>query len=608
MAANKVINNALLKNAWPHGTSSKKSQYPTGKAYGTFKNLLNIAFPNHSQWKNVQVGKGAGAAIFVATIIRATGIDSQFPRTLSKQQEYFKGTEWKDKFTKMKNSQAQAGDLQISNKNVRLIAVPNIISTTKDTYVAQASYKHKYYGQILKKTNVKSGDYTTYRAKTSESSKIDIHETLVEKDRGYITQSKKIFQEIQDYAQKEKITNLAVAVSGVLNKLTSNVDYDDLVKNYYDIVINECKRALLQITTTDQNQMDYLLNQLDELLANNADEAIIEAQSARIDALADNLKDTSQMESFLYQLRLRKLALQMQKEHEEDRDSHFFTEVFLKDQTEEGGIQYEIINKYNQLDKEYKLSLNASYEQLNYLVDEKYTKKFNQYNQNLNQVNVKINDLKDAIRAKSKDYFTVQDEIDKINDDIVAIQDRISLFEKENFSDEYAYWNKNVILNPNVLNFWLEFLDTTGELSQFNIGLIGDRPKTINDTNATSIYFREIPHLIYIAPDETHDSSSFTGYTTVNIDSGLNNLFTLSAQKKSVKDVIDENLYNYAYCAEEINVTAIPIYYLNPGIITSIYDKNSNINGNYVINTISLPLTYNGNMTLTASKMPSRIL
>jgi hypothetical protein len=41
--------------------------------------------------------------------------------------------------------------------------------------------------------------------------------------------------------------------------------------------------------------------------------------------------------------------------------------------------------------------------------------------------------------------------------------------EKENYyyenNDEHKYWNKSVYTQPEVLNFWFDFLDTEGELN-----------------------------------------------------------------------------------------------------------------------------------------------
>lgn len=84
-------------------------------------------------------------------------------------------------------------------------------------------------------------------------------------------------------------------------------------------------------------------------------------------------------------------------------------------------------------------------------------------------------------------------------------------------------------------------------------------------------------------------------------------MFTISAQGKSAKDKIDEMLYNYSYCVENINITAIPVYYLEPNTRIFVHDEESKINGEYLINTITIPLTYNGTMSISATKIAERI-
>jgi hypothetical protein len=57
---------------------------------------------------------------------------------------------------------------------------------------------------------------------------------------------------------------------------------------------------------------------------------------------------------------------------------------------------------------------------------------------------------------------------------------------------------------------------------------------------------------------------------------------------------LDELLYNHSYCTESINISAIPIYYLDVNTRISVCDELSKINGEYIVSRISLPLTYNG--------------
>ncbi|MBP3801492.1 MAG: hypothetical protein J6I85_05690 [Clostridia bacterium] len=66
-------------------------------------------------------------------------------------------------------------------------------------------------------------------------------------------------------------------------------------------------------------------------------------------------------------------------------------------------------------------------------------------------------------------------------------------------------------------------------------------------------------------------------------------------------------MYNYSYCSESITLTSIPIYYLEPNARILVNDTNSNIQGEYLISKLTIPLTYNGTMSIIATKAVNRI-
>ena len=174
---------------------------------------------------------------------------------------------------------------------------------------------------------------------------------------------------------------------------------------------------------------------------------------------------------------------------------------------------------------------------------------------------------------------------------------------------QYLYWNKQILESPETLNFWFDFLDTEGELEQFSIPVIGDRTKVVNDKDVKSIYFRQVPEIIYIRDNEEDfkliDLADYWHYTRMkNIPE---NYFSISAQGKSAQDVVEEFLYNYSYCIESINISAIPVYHLEPNARILVRDDSSKIDGEYLVSRISIPLTYNGTMSITATKAPTRL-
>lgn len=182
----------------------------------------------------------------------------------------------------------------------------------------------------------------------------------------------------------------------------------------------------------------------------------------------------------------------------------------------------------------------------------------------------------------------------------------------EDDGQDNRYWHKDNLENPDVLNYWIEFLDSsdnndTSELDAFSILAIGNRSKVVNDTSVKSIYYRDVPNLIFVEDINKEFDKDKSGYVFIQIpDNGEMNYFNISAQGKSAKEALDELLYEHTYFTESINITAIPIYYLEPNTRISVYDESSKINGEYIISRISLPLTYNGQMNIQATKAPQR--
>ena len=176
------------------------------------------------------------------------------------------------------------------------------------------------------------------------------------------------------------------------------------------------------------------------------------------------------------------------------------------------------------------------------------------------------------------------------------------------------YWNKAVFESPETLNFWIDFLDSNLELSKFSVPQIGDRSKTVKDDKAGAIIYREIPNLVLYDSDSDKDKISQraeiinkSGYRFINLSQGFSQFFTISYRSKSVKDKIDDLLYEHTYAQDGITITAIPIYHLEPNTIIYVKDNNTGINGEYIATRFTIPLNYNGTMSITANKAPERI-
>ena len=168
-------------------------------------------------------------------------------------------------------------------------------------------------------------------------------------------------------------------------------------------------------------------------------------------------------------------------------------------------------------------------------------------------------------------------------------------------------WNQAVTSSPETLNFWFDMMDNGSDLANhYSIQTIGDRAKSVNDNSIKAIYFREVPTVIFTNNIQTQERKS--GYVYMQLGAfDTHDLFVVSTQGKCAQDVLDENLFKHSYCTETVSLTAVPIYHLEPNTRIYIQDDNSKVSGEYIVSRISLPLTYNGTMTISAIKAVERI-
>lgn len=192
------------------------------------------------------------------------------------------------------------------------------------------------------------------------------------------------------------------------------------------------------------------------------------------------------------------------------------------------------------------------------------------------------------------------------NDKLISKYYSFAVNEK---TDNRQYWARAVFETPEILNFWFDFLDSESELASFGVPLLGDRSLVINDSNVSGIYFKEIPNFIYTT-SSTFNREQFidkTGYQFLFLPAGMEALFTISYRGKSAKNEVDNQLYQHSYCTENITINCLPVYYLEPNTRILVDDEDSGVHGEYILTKMTIPLTYNGTMSITANKAPTRI-
>ena len=161
------------------------------------------------------------------------------------------------------------------------------------------------------------------------------------------------------------------------------------------------------------------------------------------------------------------------------------------------------------------------------------------------------------------------------------------------------------------IDYFLDIIDVSSAVSEFSVKNIGRRTTTIVEDSINCIFEPQHEDLILISTGE--DSKSLRqqcdekqqAYLQIKPD--IYNLLITGGVFRSAFETIRTQLYQYTSYNQQISLTTLPIYYLEPNTRISVTDPVSGISGDYMINTISLPLDINGTMTLSCTRALERI-
>jgi len=168
--------------------------------------------------------------------------------------------------------------------------------------------------------------------------------------------------------------------------------------------------------------------------------------------------------------------------------------------------------------------------------------------------------------------------------------------------------------DPSSINYFLDFIDSEAAIGEFSISNIGKRSKVITDNDINCIFEPNIPDLVLINNGdeaaivaENRSECEAKGQDYIQIEESLYEKIANGGSKNSAYAAVRDLLYQYTSYNETISLQAIPIFYLDTNIRITINDKVSGIYGDYIVNSISLPLSVSGTMTLSATRAIERI-
>lgn len=180
------------------------------------------------------------------------------------------------------------------------------------------------------------------------------------------------------------------------------------------------------------------------------------------------------------------------------------------------------------------------------------------------------------------------------------VNNTMETYYTEDFYDE-------VRNTPSDCDFFLDFIDTSAAISEFSVNNIGRRTKVLNDDSVNCLFAPDIPNWIIIesSQDDTHErvqEAQDRGQNFTQVDPNIYTMLAGGGNKYAAYDAVRDLLYQYTSYNESISLQCIPIYYLDVNTRIGVKDPKSNISGDYMIRTISIPLDIGSTMTISATK------
>lgn len=161
--------------------------------------------------------------------------------------------------------------------------------------------------------------------------------------------------------------------------------------------------------------------------------------------------------------------------------------------------------------------------------------------------------------------------------------------------------------NPYEMDFFLDFIDSHAAIGEFSVENIGRRSKVINDDSVNCLFEPDIPDLVIIQKgqkdtEKLRKECEDRNQDYIQVDSNLFLNTTQGGHFNSAYVLMRELLYQHTSYNESISLQCLPIYYLEPNSRITVNNIDSDIHGDFMIQSISIPLDINGTMSISATK------
>ena len=172
-------------------------------------------------------------------------------------------------------------------------------------------------------------------------------------------------------------------------------------------------------------------------------------------------------------------------------------------------------------------------------------------------------------------------------------------------------------------SFYLDFIDTGSDLGKFSVDNIGRRTKVVVDENVKLLYPLKSSDVVieYQEEEETvEDFNNRIQETYSNLSADIVKVYNSNTGKPIIKSKVQgavvlkdafstvrELLFAHSTMNEVINISCLPLYNFDVNVKIEAEDNKSNISGYYMVRSVSIPLSIEGQMSISGIRATNRI-
>lgn len=164
---------------------------------------------------------------------------------------------------------------------------------------------------------------------------------------------------------------------------------------------------------------------------------------------------------------------------------------------------------------------------------------------------------------------------------------------------EIVGWNMEKLADPNTMMYWLEFLEGNSQFDAISVPKIGDRTKIPSNKKATVLFEPNVPPLLYYTGIEVPNTT--LNYSPIQLTKDFETAFSLASFPTAAKTIMEDELNNYTSFTRSVSLTTVPLYNLD--VNRKVRIKSEKIQGQFIVNRLTIPLQYNGMMSVTLSEI-----